>query len=105
MTKVVTGLVTTKDAKEAENIAKVLLDKRLVACCNIIPNIKSMFRWKGKIENANESLLIIKTKERLMDMVSEEIKSAHSYDVPAIEFMKISKGSNDFLEWINKETK
>jgi len=105
MTKVVTGLVTTKDAKEAESIANVLLDKRLVACCNIIPNIKSMFRWKGKIENASESLLIIKTKEKLMDMVIEEIKSAHSYDVPAIEFMKISKGSNDFLEWINKETK
>ncbi len=95
----------TKDAKEAESIAKMLLDKKLVACCNIIPDVKSMFLWKGKIENANESLLIIKTKKGLVGKVTKKIKSTHSYEVPAIEFIEISEGSSDFLRWIDEETK
>ncbi len=104
MARVVTGLVTTKDAKEAESIAKALLDKKLAACCNIIPNVMSIFRWKGKIEKADECLMMIKTKGALAGRVIDEVKSMHSYDVPAIEFIVISKGSNDFIEWINKET-
>jgi periplasmic divalent cation tolerance protein len=100
----VAGFATAEDEKEAESIAKALLGKKLAACCNIIPNVKSDFWWKGKLEKAEEVLLIIKTRKGLADEVIEEIKSVHSYEVPAIEFLDISKGNPDFLKWIEDET-
>ncbi len=99
------GFITAKNEVEGKKIAGNLLEKKLVACCNIIPKINSIYWWKGKIENTTESLLIIKTRKELTDKIIEEVRKTHSYETPGIEFLKIVKGNPDFLEWISKETK
>jgi len=100
----VIGFITAKDMKEGKRIAHMLLGKRLISCCNIVPKIDSIYRWKGRIENTSESLLIVKTKKELINKTINEIKKMHSYEIPAIEFVDITEGNKDFLEWIGRET-
>lgn len=100
----VAGFITARDLEEARKIAKVLLEKRLVSCCNIVPRIESLYWWKGKIEESGEALIIIKTRKGKEDEIIEEVKKIHSYDVPAIDFLDISGGNREFLKWIEKET-
>jgi periplasmic divalent cation tolerance protein len=105
MNMTVLGFVTTKDAKEAERIANILIENGLAACCNIVPSVKSIYRWKNNIERSNESLIIIKTKKELAEKAVKKIKTEHSYDMPAIEFIDISDGNPDSIEWIKAVTK
>ncbi|MDI6708783.1 MAG: divalent-cation tolerance protein CutA [Candidatus Thermoplasmatota archaeon] len=95
--------VTTKAKKEAQAIAKYLLTKRLVACANIF-QINSLYRWKGKLESANEYAMILKTRTANLDSVINEIKSKHSYEVPCLISFAINKGNKEFLDWICSET-
>jgi periplasmic divalent cation tolerance protein len=104
MFEFVIGYITTKEEKEAERIAKALLSKNLIACANIIPTIKSFFWWKKKIDEANETILIIKTRSSLKRKIIEEVKKLHSYEVPCIIFFPIVSGNQEFLEWIEKNT-
>lgn len=96
--------VACKNSKEARKIAKALLHKRLAACANIIPKVESHYRWKGKIENAGEALLILKTRKKLRAKVEKEIKKLHSYELPAIEFIE-AKAGKEIEKWIGTETK
>jgi len=96
--------VTTKDEAEAELIAEKLLERRLAACCNIIPGVKSLFRWKGVTEKSSEAMLIIKTKRPIALKLAEEIRKLHSYENPAIEVVDISGGSKDSMKWMQDET-
>jgi len=80
--------VTCRDEKEARKIAEKAVEKRLAACANIIPSIESHYRWRGKLENASEAMLILKTRENLREQLSAEIKKIHSYELPAIEFIE-----------------
>lgn len=96
--------VTAKNEKEANKIANTLITEKLAACVNIFP-IKSTYRWKGKIEKANESALIIKTKGTLVDDVIKRVKEIHSYTVPCIISLPVVKGNKDFLSWIKEVTK
>lgn len=95
--------VTCKDKKEAEKISSALLDKKLIACVNFFP-IQSSFWWKGKIDNSNEIVALLKTKKENWKVVEEEIKKLHSYETPCI--MKFDVEANDDYEkWVNEETK
>lgn len=76
--------ITASSKKEAERIANGLVDKRLAACVNIVPNIKSIYTWKGKKEKANEVLLIAKSKKERFNRIIKQVKSLHSYEVPEI---------------------
>lgn len=96
--------ITIKSEKEAIKIGRVLVKEKLGACVNIFP-IKSIYRWKGKVEESEESGMIVKTKESLIDEVIKKVKELHSYEVPCIISLDIEKGNSDFLEWIGKETK
>ncbi len=102
--KFVLGHITTKDKKEAEKIALCLLKEKLVACVNIINNISSSYWWKNKIQQSNESLLVIKTKEDLTKQIIENVRKNHSYQCPEIIFCPIKKGHKDYLDWIKKST-
>ena len=93
--------ITTSGEKEAEKIADMLLEKRLIACANMFP-IKSKYWWKGKIEKSNEFMLICKTKSDKSKKIIEEVKKIHSYDIPCINFIPIEKGNLDFLKWIDE---
>ena len=93
--------ITTKDMSEAEKISKALVSKKLVACVNIVKGIKSFFWWEGKVDEANEVLLILKTKRSYFEKIEKAVKLLHSYDVPEIIALPIIEGSKDYLRWVN----
>jgi periplasmic divalent cation tolerance protein len=95
--------VTTSSEKEAHKIADLLLKKRKAACVNIVPKVDSSFWWQGKLDSAQESLLIIKTKASLLPEIVELVKAAHSYEVPEIIALPIIGGNEDYLKWIDDE--
>ena len=98
------ALVTCQSKKEAGSIASSLLNKRLIACANIVPGIDSRFWWNGKINTAKEFLVIIKARRSSFKKIEKEVKRLHSYVVPEIIAIPIIAGSKDYLGWINKET-
>ena len=95
-------LTTVSSKKEAEIIGSKLIDKKLAACVNIIPNIKSIYRWKGKINKDSEYLLIIKTVKRAEEDVFENIRKLHSYDTPEMISIPIIGGEKSYLNWLSK---
>jgi periplasmic divalent cation tolerance protein len=96
--------ITCRDSAEAERIGKALVEKRLAACVNIIPETTSLYRWEGKIQEERESLLLVKTRTSLTGKITKIVKSLHSYSTPCIISLPITKGDKDYLEWIEKET-
>jgi periplasmic divalent cation tolerance protein len=104
MTEFIAGFITCRDSEEARKISRALLQKRLVSCCNIVPGIESLYWWKGRMREEGEALIILKTRKERMEEIIEEVKKIHSYEVPAIDFIRIEGGSREFLEWIGKET-
>lgn len=94
--------ITTDDAREAQQISKVLLEQRKAACVNIISNVDSLFWWEGKLDSARENLLIAKTKASLLPEVINLVKKVHSYDVPEIIALPIVGGNQEYLDWIEK---
>lgn len=103
MTKFVIVLVTAGSEEEAGKIADALLDKKIAACVNIIPSVKSVFWWEGKKETEEEFLLLIKSRTEIVDEVVEAVKANHSYDVPEIISIPVSNGSKAYLKWLGRE--
>jgi len=101
MTDKVVVLVTCRSAKEAERIARALVKSRLAACGNILRSpVRSIYRWKDKIESAREFLLLIKTSRRRFSKLQAAIKRLHSYEVPEIIALPIAAGSEGYLSWL-----
>ena len=96
--------VTTSGEDEAEKIAGLLLEKRKAACVSVIPRVNSRFWWQGKLDSAQESLLIVKTRAALVSELTEIVKKAHSYTVPEIVAIPIVGGNEDYLNWVDQET-
>lgn len=96
---------TCSSGEEAEKIAEALIKERRAACISAISSVRSIYWWKGKIEQAEEVLLIIKTKKTLMDEVIKLIKKNHSYTVPEIIAVPIVAGNPDYLKWLRSEVK
>ncbi len=92
--------ITTATAEEAQQISKVLLNQRKAACVNIVPKVSSLFWWQDKLDSAQESLLIVKTKASLLDEIVRLVKELHSYDIPEIIALPIISGNQDYLGWI-----
>ncbi len=97
---------TTMDKEEdARRIAGMMVEKRFAACAQILGPVSSIYRWKGKIEEAKEWLCILKSRRSLFQRLVQGIKSVHPYEVPEIVALPIESGSRDYLEWIRSETK
>lgn len=92
---------TTNSMENAKKIAKILVDERLAACVNIVPYIKSFYRWEGKTVEDDEILLIIKTKNEIKDKVIKRIKELHIYQIPEIIALDITAGLPEYLKWID----
>lgn len=102
MTDKVVIYVTSGDAAESEKIARTLVEKRLAACVNIIPQIRSFYRWEGKIQDDPEYLMVIKTSRRLFSAVRAEVERLHSYHVPEVICVPIVEGSENYLSWLGE---
>lgn len=96
--------VTASDRDEAKAIGRRLVEERLAACANILPGATSVFRWDGKLEEAEEAVLVLKTTEQKLDALIARTKALHSYDCPCVEALPVVEGNRDFLEWVVRET-
>lgn len=95
--------INTSEVMESKKIAMKLLEEKLVACTNIVPQITSMYLWKGDIEVDNESILIVKTRDDKVDQVIERVKELHSYETPCILQLEVKNASEDYLKWMENE--
>ena len=98
-------LTTAGSPQEAEKIARALVERRLAACVSIVPQIQSVYRWKDKIEQETEWLLIIKTKGNVFESVADAIKELHSYELPECVMLEVDSGSERYLNWIRENTR
>jgi periplasmic divalent cation tolerance protein len=94
-------LIAASNEEEARKIAELLVNEKKAACVNIVPGVDSLFRWKGKIESARESLLLVKTRASLVSEIVSLVKGAHSYEVPEIIALPIVGGSKEYLKWLD----
>ena len=94
-------LVTTANKEEAEKIAQKLLGDKLIACANIISPITSYFHWAGKIDCAEECLVVMKSRVDLFGALVECVKGLHSYEVPEVLALPIVAGSESYLGWVD----
>lgn len=97
--------VTTPSELEAKTIADAVVKDRLAACANIIPGMKSVYHWKGKIEEAQETVIIFKTRATLFQAVEARVKDLHKYAAPCIVALPLAASSQPYLDWIMAETK
>ena len=94
-------LVTASSQEEASKISNGILAAKLAACVNIVSGVRSFFWWQGKIDSADEVLLVIKSKKAKLKKIIAIVKSLHSYEVPEIIALPIIDGNKDYLEWID----
>ena len=97
-------LTTAGSDEEARKIAHALVERHLAACVNIVPRIKSVYRWQGKVESATEWLLVVKTQASAFERVREAITELHSYDLPECVMLEIAEGDKAYLDWLAKNT-
>jgi len=93
--------ITAPNKKEARRIASALLKRKLIACANIVDKMESFFWWQGKIDRAQEALLILKAKKSKLAQIFKLVKSMHKYEVPEIIALPIIAGYKPYLEWID----
>ena len=98
-------MTTCPDAPAAETIASELVVKSLAACVQVVPGVKSFYRWQGQLDSAAEQLLLIKTAADKYDEIEKLIISLHSYEVPEIIAVPVETGLRDYLAWIDDNTK
>ena len=96
-------LMTAPDEEAAEKLARILIEKRLAACVNVAPRIRSFFWWEGKIDEQNEVLLVAKTTEPALRALIETVHAHHAYQVPEIIALPIVAGSKKYLSWLTTE--
>jgi periplasmic divalent cation tolerance protein len=94
-------IVTTANREEAEKIARNLLEEKLVACANIIGSVSSLFLWTGKIEHADEHVVLMKSRKDLFEKLAKKVKALHSYEVPEIVALPIVECSQAYMEWLD----
>jgi periplasmic divalent cation tolerance protein len=93
-------LITTANTEEAARLAEMLVEHRLAACVQILPEIESVYRWQGKIERQQEVLVIAKTTKSNFEELEREVRAIHSYEAPEIVALPLSTGSLPYLEWL-----
>jgi periplasmic divalent cation tolerance protein len=100
MTDKLLVLTTAGSEAEAKKIAEMLVERRLAACVNIIPRVHSVYRWQGKVESAEEFLLLAKTVKKKEEEVYAAIREMHSYELPECISIPVEGGSAEYLKWI-----
>ena len=96
-------LSTAPDSATADRLARTLVDERLAACVNVVPGVRSTYRWQGAVEAADELLLVIKTTAAAADAAAARLEALHPYDVPEVLVLTPGAGSTAYLAWISGE--
>jgi len=101
MTDKIVVLSTCASEAEAETLARTVVEQRLAACVNVIPRIRSYYRWKGALESAEEWLLLIKSSRERFQELMAALEKAHSYEVPEVLALQVVDGAANYLNWID----
>jgi len=100
----VVALSTTASMEEAKKIARVLIERRLAACVNLVPEVLSIYRWKGDVCTDDEVLLVIKTRRTCLAKIKQVLGDLHQYEVPELIALDIMNGLENYLHWVQQET-
>ena len=100
MTGALSVFVTAASREEGEKIARAVVEEKLAMCANILPGVQSIYRWKGKVEQAQECAVVIKIPAEKFTALEKRIKELHSYECPCIVAWPIVAGNADYLEWL-----
>lgn len=96
---------TCPDLASAERLAGALVDERLAACVQVLPGLRSVYRWDGAVERADEVLLLIKTTRERLDALTARVRALHPYELPELLAVEAAGGSSAYLEWVAAETR
>jgi len=97
-------LITASSREEADRIARRLVEDRLAACVNVVPQVRSLFVWEGKLSQENEVLLVVKSRRARFQQLATAVTRLHSYRVPEIIALPVVMGSADYLRWVSEST-
>ena len=101
---VVLVLVTCANEEQGASIARSLVGERLAACVNLVDGIRSIYRWRDKLEDDRETLLLVKTRTRLLARLERRVRELHSYEVPEVVALPVYGGSLPYLDWLLEST-
>jgi periplasmic divalent cation tolerance protein len=96
---------TLPSADKAAELAKLLVNERLVACANLLPAIRSIYRWQGELHDENEVLVLLKTRAEHLERLKLRILEVHPYEVPEVLAVPVESGYQPYLDWLAGETK
>lgn len=105
MDDLVVATTTTNSVKEARELAGLLVKEKLAACVQIVPKIESVYEWEGRIHDDQEYMLVIKTREKRIDDIKKVMEKQHSYEVPEFLVLPVVDGLEDYLKWMEANTK
>ena len=103
MTDKIVVFSTCDSEEQAGRIARELVEQKLAACVNILPGARSVYRWKGQMQDSAEWLLIIKSRRDLMDKLRSAIGKIHTYEVPELLAVPVVDGAESYLAWVDRE--
>ncbi len=104
MTDALVVLVTTPTPERAAEIARALVEERLAACGNVVPGLRSIYRWEGKVQDEAEALLVLKTTRARFEALRDRVLALHPYEVPEVIALPVEAGSARYLAWLGAET-
>jgi periplasmic divalent cation tolerance protein len=105
MTDALVVLVTAPSAEKAAELARALVEERLAACGNVVPGLRSIYRWEGKVHDDAEALLVLKTTRARFEALRDRVLALHPYEVPEVLALPVEAGSAAYLAWIGAETR
>lgn len=104
MSDVLVVLVTAPSADQAAALARALVEERLAACGNVLPGVRSIYRWEGEVREDAEALLVLKTTRARLEALRERVLALHPYEVPEVLALPVEAGSAAYLAWVAGET-
>jgi periplasmic divalent cation tolerance protein len=105
MTDVLVVLVTAPSPEKAAELARRLVEERLAACGNVLPGLRSIYRWEGKVQDESEALLVLKTTRDRFEALRDRVLALHPYQVPEVLALPVEAGSEQYLAWVAGETR
>ena len=105
MTDALLVFTTLPNADKAAEIARALVEERLAACANLLPAVRSIYRWEGKIRDENEVLVLLKTRAENVERLKARILELHPYEVPEILAVPVESGYQAYLDWLSAQTR